>query len=465
MFRCTKFLLTSLLVFIAAFANAQQVNSLYFLENAPMRHTVNPAMQPVSRFYLTLPALGYTNVGLTSNGLTLDDLLSSKTGGKQLPYRHLQAVAESQTKQSRMHRVNADAYVNILGFGFRVKERGYFHLNIAERVVGSFTLSPTALQLFQTQELADFDIPTVGSLSASAFTDFSLGYSHRINHQWSVGGKLKLLVGHLYTDVAMDKMMFTHSSTSATMYSSGSWSATNLIVDLFTGQDVVVQNFKDVTRQFLPGIGAALDFGFTYRPIEELEFSASVTDLGFLRWKNSQSGTISIDETYNYSDYVDMGDLSSLDTAALMPSFGDMMNAMQITTNSTSPITKALNANLNVGVDVKFWEDRVGLGLHSSTRFRGGKVNEELTLGAFLRPANWINLAATYSIINGKWSTLGAAIGLATYDGIMFTLSADYIPLNKANYNPDMYYIPHKSQGLNLALGMAIVVGTNNKKQ
>jgi hypothetical protein len=29
-------------------ASAQQVNTLYFLENAPMRHTINPAFQPVS---------------------------------------------------------------------------------------------------------------------------------------------------------------------------------------------------------------------------------------------------------------------------------------------------------------------------------------------------------------------------------------------------------------------------------
>ena len=42
--------------------SAQQVNTLYFLENAPMRHTINPAFQPVSKFYLTLPVVGYTSL-------------------------------------------------------------------------------------------------------------------------------------------------------------------------------------------------------------------------------------------------------------------------------------------------------------------------------------------------------------------------------------------------------------------
>ena len=31
---------------------AQQISTLYFLENAPMRHYINPAFQPVGRFYL-----------------------------------------------------------------------------------------------------------------------------------------------------------------------------------------------------------------------------------------------------------------------------------------------------------------------------------------------------------------------------------------------------------------------------
>ena len=37
---------------------AQQVTTLYFLENAPMRHIVNPAFQPVSNGYINFTPLG-----------------------------------------------------------------------------------------------------------------------------------------------------------------------------------------------------------------------------------------------------------------------------------------------------------------------------------------------------------------------------------------------------------------------
>ena len=48
-----KFFLAALLIAACSMSvRAQQVNTLYFLENAPMRHTINPAFQPVSKGYV-----------------------------------------------------------------------------------------------------------------------------------------------------------------------------------------------------------------------------------------------------------------------------------------------------------------------------------------------------------------------------------------------------------------------------
>lgn len=54
---------------------AQQVTTLYFLENAPMRHLVNPAFQPVSNGYLNLPVISYTSFWVGNNSLTMSDLI------------------------------------------------------------------------------------------------------------------------------------------------------------------------------------------------------------------------------------------------------------------------------------------------------------------------------------------------------------------------------------------------------
>ena len=97
-----------------------------------------------------------------------------------------------------------------------------------------------------------------------------------------------------------------------------------------------------------------------------------------------------------------------------------------------------LTANLNIGIDANFWKNRIGVGLYSHTRFfnmlENLLVTEEITFGAAFRPANWFNMAISYSFINSNWSNAGFALSLAPYDGIMITVAADYIPLSYANY-------------------------------
>ena len=47
-------ILAALVAMITLGTNAQQVTTLYFLENSPMRHSINPAFQPVSSGYISL---------------------------------------------------------------------------------------------------------------------------------------------------------------------------------------------------------------------------------------------------------------------------------------------------------------------------------------------------------------------------------------------------------------------------
>jgi hypothetical protein len=60
--------------------NAQQVNTLYFMENSPLRSNFNPSFQPTSNFYIGFPVLGLTYFGLGNNYLTLKDVVYNKNG-------------------------------------------------------------------------------------------------------------------------------------------------------------------------------------------------------------------------------------------------------------------------------------------------------------------------------------------------------------------------------------------------
>ena len=464
----------SVLVSFAGLAHAQQVNTLYFLENAPMRHIINPAFQPVSKVYVTLPAMGYTSLWAGNNAFDMSSLVfKDPNTGQTITALHPNAQGQLWGRLPKTTLVNTDAYINLLGFGFRIKDYGYFHFNLAERIDAHVGLPNQLFGAVFGESLERVDLSAL-NVSAAAYTELAIGYSHRINDQWTVGGKLKLLSGQAYADGRLADLMLHMSPEEVALRGQGDLAFAGLInmaqLPSFDGGAVT-----DYLQYIKPTeLGAAFDLGFTYKPIEHLQITASVTDLGFIHWKNASSSRISIDTTFHgvgdfvYSDYVQDGvfQLDSLfsEMGNTFVGYADALHAEPLVSTS---FTRMITANVNVGVDANFWQNRVGVGIHSRTRFYNSHVTEELTLGAALRPCNWFNMAASYSFINGCGGTMGAALSFAPYDGLMFTLAADYIPMvyAKADINDYVVPLPYKTSGVNLALGIAIVAGTNHREK
>ena len=122
-----QFILVALVALFAFSASAQQVNTLYFLENAPMRHTINPAFQPVSNGYLNFTPVGWMSMEIGNNSLTMSDVLFvDPLTGKTITPLHPNADKQKFLNQFRsMTYANGNMNIGILNFGFRVKEVGY----------------------------------------------------------------------------------------------------------------------------------------------------------------------------------------------------------------------------------------------------------------------------------------------------------------------------------------------------
>ena len=87
--RYKNIILAALVALFAISASAQQVTTLYFLENAPMRHTINPAFQPVSNGFINFSPLGWTSLGVGNNSLTMSDIFYvDPTTGKTITPLH-----------------------------------------------------------------------------------------------------------------------------------------------------------------------------------------------------------------------------------------------------------------------------------------------------------------------------------------------------------------------------------------
>ena len=505
-----KHILVALLATFALSANAQQVTTLYFLENAPMRHTINPAFQPVSNGYLNFTPLGWMNLSLGNNSLTMNDVLfvdknpNSSSYGKTITPLHPNADRQLFLRQIRnMTLIGGDMYLGILNLGFRVKEKGYVTIGINERIEMGFSQPKSFFNFFLDGGMKDLSggINTLSltglGAGATGYTEIGVGYSHILNEQWTIGGKLKLLLGQAYGGMT--------SKTLGIQASTEQWRLQgNMNLDIAGPMDMdylnsklegktvkeVYESFKngewnrdsiinthDVLNLIKPsGYGAAIDFGFTWKPIENLQISAAINDLGFIYWNRSTRYNCSLDSTavfdgvgtIDYNDPAYRDEHGDFSTEILMDSvmnrFLGLLEHVDLA-RTGSGFAKMVSARLNVGLDANFWDNRVGVGIVSATRLYNARLYEEVTFGLAFRPVHWFNIAATYSLMNnGKYSNIGAGLSFMPYDGINMTLAMDYIPSSYAKMpNSSLWVIPDKAKMFNLALGFSICWGTNHR--
>lgn len=504
-----KRIFTAVLLMTAMMSlNAQQVNTLYYLENAPMRHTINPAFQPVSRGYINFTPLGWTSMGIGNNSLTLSDLLYvDPTTGKTITPLHPNGDKQALLNVLRKSTLfNGEMTLGLLNMGFAIKENGYLTIGINEKIDAGMALPKPMFDFLLGGGMQDleggwntFNLSQLG-VTASAYTEVGFGYSHRINDHWTVGGKLKLLLGQLYAGINANDLRIDASldewklQGDLDVMAAGPINydllpkANNMPVkdyydQLVNGEDgserdwSQIVDYKDWRNLAKPsGYGAALDLGVAWKPIQQLQISAAVTDLGFIYWNRSRKYNAHIDTTFTgvgdfeYNDPAFQNEQGDFDPQLLLDS---ALNSLKGIANSARLNggdvvgAKMVTARLNVGLDANFWDNRIGLGVMSATKFRNSRVYEEVTFGLAFRPVNWFNLAATYSLLdNGKYSNIGAGLGFMPYDGINLTLAMDYIPTSYAATNVNekpMYVIPDKTKMFNIAMGFSICWGSNRR--
>ena len=463
-------------------AGAQEVSTLYFLENAPMRHIVNPALQPVSDGYVNFSPLGYTSMWSGNNSLTVSDIFQTDANGNTITMMH--PNADKQKALNAMRKtilVDGQLTTNWLSFGFRLKnQKGYVHINIMEKIEYGMSVPKSFYEFALDGGMKDmnginrYNLNSFG-IQGDAYTEIAGGYSHKINDKWTVGGKVKLLLGTAYVNLNNNEFNIESSHQQMLIRQRGS-----LNVALPLGmqerlpdhmyyrdiKDAVTGGFEkvDVMKIIKPsGYGAALDLGMAYKPHPQVQITAALNDLGFITWTGGDKYQLALDTVYTGFDK----NLNGIRNDGLMSDIGkDLVNALEAIEGADRQhvFTRMVSAKLNVGVDANFWQNRVGIGVLSRTRLFNNRLYEEVTFGAALRPCNWFNLAVSYSLLNnGKYSNIGAGLSFMPYDGINMTLAMDYIPTSYGAKATDGAYIPEKSKGMNLLLGFSIVWGTNRK--
>jgi len=205
------YLLSSLIGCFAFVVLYAQPNTMYFMNYLPYQSYMNPAIQPACRVYVELPAISAINFSLGNNSLSMNDFVYMNQG-QMVTALH----PELGDKTSLLNAFSAntkfyqDLSFSLLGFGFKIKENGYLSINASLRQDMAFYIPKdfVKLALYGTPEenqVNTFNLKSLG-FDASAYMDLSAGYSHKINEQFTVGLRAKLLVGLLDANLGFNEL-------------------------------------------------------------------------------------------------------------------------------------------------------------------------------------------------------------------------------------------------------------------
>ncbi|HSL86060.1 MAG TPA: DUF5723 family protein, partial [Bacteroidales bacterium] len=310
-----------------------------------------------------------------------------------------------------------------------------------------------------------------------AYNELGFGLSRDITNRLRIGVKGKLLFG-IATGSVDNKSLgitvnedYSHTlDADLTLNISGP-------VTVYTSQDNRIDSIKLDDERFdssgnvigfltnRKNTGLGIDLGAEYRVTSRLTLSASVTDLGYIRWK-SDITNLRAESRFEFSG------LNMLDVFNGTKTFEELgkemldslKNSLYVT-DTSKPFTTYLSTGFSAGGRYNLTRS-FSLGLLSYTRITGRQIREALTLSANLNLGNALSTTLSYTASNNRYDNLGA--GVAFRAGIFqFYCIADRIPVvwNKIVIDNGSFPLPESWNTIHAKLGMNLVFGNVVKKK
>lgn len=464
-------------------ANAQFLRTSYFMEGTHYRQQLNPALTP-TKGYFNLPVIGAVNATVGSTSLGYQDIIDIIDDGDDFYTK-----PDFMNRLKDNNKLNVNFSTEILSAGW-YKGKNFWSFNIGLRTDIGANLTKNMFTFLNEMETVEenwrnsnYDI-SGQQLNINAYTEIGLGLSRQINSRLTVGARVKALLGIGNMELKLNRVAMSAnlpSDQQINQWSSESyWNSmspsqaaqaaqelkdkfnnyhANLTVGAelkssFKGLELQEEEGKDYVTDFdfdsgklgIAGYGFGIDLGASYKILDNLTVSASILDLGFISWSKSSTKIASANpdpidiKGSTYANMVDPNNPNTVmnavnqlqnDAQGYMDRVtnGDVLDydMLQLEVSDAKESRKSrLASTLVLGAEYGFFNNKLAVGVLSTTRFVQPDALTELTFSANYRPKSWFNVALSYSAIQSA----GKSFGLGLKLGPLF-VGTDYMFLGK----------------------------------
>ncbi len=263
---------------------AQFDHTIYNMRNVYQSNLLNPAFIPDAQYHFGVPALSSLYTELGTNGAKYNQIFTRGAGDSL----YLDANSILKHVKNKNAITQRDA-VQWLSGGMKWKEY-YFTLSISDYVDWNMLYAGDLVKL-ALKGNSQFIGQTVNLnptyLKATHYRQYSFGAAWDFNPQWNFGARVNMLFGKSniqtkYLDASLytaDNDYFLTTQTNVEVNSSlpSSWTG--------GGGNAIDGNYLFYGGSF----GLSIDLGATFRLNDEFSFSASVLDLGYIKFDRNFS--------------------------------------------------------------------------------------------------------------------------------------------------------------------------------
>jgi len=463
--------LITVILLLGSGAFAQHIQTQYFL-NIPQSNQMNPAFRPDANLYIGFPFLSGTYVGMSNNLLNMTELLQPMPGADSI-----MTILHPDFDRDRFFRsigrkgfVSAEINVPLVSVGFTVADKWWLDMGISLKSTARVRL-PADLFTLAIEGNEDF----VGSeaklsgtgINAQAYLETYVGLSRNITDRLRVGGRLKIMQGALSASLNADKLDihvnedYSHVfNTDVALKLNGPFNVTldedGFIEDLIFRED---PEFNELGPSF-KNFGFGLDLGAEYTLLDNLQLSASIIDLGFIRWgKESFTFRATNDFTFDGIDITE-GIIDDKDIGEIIEEFGDSLLTTFDFVDSDEGYTTGLPAKVYLAAAYQP-VDFLSLGLLSRTTIGMG-VRESLTLSATLFAGDVLSTSLSYTMTNRSFNNFGFGFGVRG-GPVQFYAVIDQIPVSWVEFigdsGNDRVVVPQRLDYMNMRFGLNLMFG------
>lgn len=432
----------------------------YFLDGYTYKYKINPAFGS-DRGYFAIPVAGFSSLAVESP-LQLSSLLyPTGNDGELVTFMSPSVSAQDvMSGVNKMNPVNINADISVLSFGFNTRKS--FHTLDLSLKADVRANVPGALFSWVKETAEVLDMSKLG-VNADTRLELSYGYSRSIIFDKArFGVRVKLLAGLAKANYSMDKLKLTATQDAWNVESAGNGYFAAPLPLITEGSDrrisgIDIPDYNVILEKMISdrNIGAAIDLGFTIDLVKYLTVSASITDLGFMSWNNTDI-LGSPDQPWTYDGFEGIGN-EEMDMGEEFGVLGEELLDLVYPRVISEGVRKlemlSMTAHLGVEFRMPFWQ-RLSVGALGSARIDGPYSWYEGRASINCALARFFSFSGSYAYSNFGES-YGAALNFHPNGLNLFVGIDSFKPL----LNVTRQYVSIDSFNTNLSFGLDIAFG------